>query len=143
MNTKNPNRRDALKAGAGLAGAVAFGVPTLLHYPAHAAEHTLKFASLAPQGSLWYKAFASSARKIKEKTSGSVAFKLYGGGVMGDERAMVRKIRSGQIDCAAVTSVGLGDIDKKLLVLQLPLVFKNNKQLLEWIWLLCYKISSF
>ena len=127
MTFDNPNRRDVLKIGA--ASAAAFGVPTLLHFPADAAEHTLKFASLAPQGSLWYKGFAKTARQIKEKTDGAVAFKLYGGGVMGDERAMVRKIRSGQIDCAAVTSVGLGDIDKKLLVLQLPLVFKNNKQL--------------
>ena len=129
MTQNNPDRRQVLKAGAGVAGALAFGVPTLLHYPADAAEHTLKFASLAPQGSLWYKAFDTAARQIKEKTDGAVAFNLYGGGVMGDERAMVRKIRSGQLDCAAITSVGMGDVDKQLLVLQLPLVFKSNNQL--------------
>ncbi len=94
---------------------------------------TLKFGSLAPQGSLWLKGFTNAAREIKERTAaeseGAVCFKIYGGGVMGDESAMVRKMRTGQLDVAAVTNVGLGDINKELLVLQMPLLFKNDKEL--------------
>lgn len=90
---------------------------------------TIKVASLAPVGSDWYKAIQATGREVKEKTGGEVCFKLYGGGVMGDESAMIRKVRTGQIDAAVVTSVGLGDIDPKLLVLQLPLTFRNDKQL--------------
>lgn len=94
---------------------------------------TLKFGSLAPQGSLWLKGFNNAAREIKERTAaeaeGAVCFKIYGGGVMGDESAMVRKMRTGQLDAAAITNVGLSDINKELLVLQMPLLFKNHKEL--------------
>ncbi len=127
MTFENPTRRDAVRVIAG--GAAGLATSAILTPSADAAEHTLKFASLAPPGSLWFKAFEKAAREIKEKTSGAVEFKLDGGGVMGDERAMVRKIRTAQLDAAAVTSVGLGDIDKQLLVLQLPLVFKSNADL--------------
>jgi len=86
---------------------------------------TLKVASLAPENSSWAKAFERMGREIAKKTDGAVELKLYPGGVMGDEPAMVRKMRTGQLDGAAVTNVGLGQIEKKVLILQLPLLFKN------------------
>lgn len=92
-------------------------------------SQTLKVGSLAPAGSDWHKAIESTGRKVKEQTGGEVCFKIYAGGTMGDERAMIKKIRTGQLDVAVVTSVGLGDIDSSLLVLQVPLTFQSNKQL--------------
>lgn len=92
-------------------------------------KHVLKIASLAPKGSSWMKSFEQTNREIKKATGGAVALKIYGGGVMGDEGAMVRKMRTGQLDGGAVTNVGLGDIAPELLVLQLPLQFKNYKEL--------------
>lgn len=89
------------------------------------AEHTLKIASLAPEGSSWAKAFERIGRKIEKKTDGKVELKIYPGGVMGDEPAMVRKMRTGQLDGAAITNVGLGKIEPKVLILQLPLLFQN------------------
>lgn len=93
------------------------------------AKHEIKIASLAPKGSSWMKSFEKTNRDIKSATNGEVELKIYGGGVMGDEGAMVRKIRTGQLDGAAVTNVGLGDIAAELLVLQLPLTFKDYKEL--------------
>ncbi len=93
------------------------------------AKYELKIASLAPKGSSWMKSFEKTNREIQKATNGEVAFKIYGGGVMGDEGAMVRKMRTGQLDGAAVTNVGLGDIATELLVLQLPLTFKNYEEL--------------
>lgn len=93
------------------------------------AKYTLKIASLAPKGSSWMKSFEKTNREIKKATNGEVALKIYGGGVMGDEGAMVRKMRTGQLDGAAVTNVGLGDIAPELLVLQLPLQFKTYEEL--------------
>ncbi|QDG49627.1 ABC transporter substrate-binding protein [Persicimonas caeni] len=92
-------------------------------------KQTLKIATLAPKGSSWMKSFEDAKRQIEKKTDGQVTLKLYPGGVMGDESAMVRKMRTGQLDGGAVTSVGLGEIDKKMLVLQLPLTFRNHKEL--------------
>ncbi len=112
---------------------IALGVALLLPAFADVAhakcDKELKLASLAPPGSDWFKALDKANREIKEKTGGKVCFKIYGGGVMGDESAMIRKVRTGQIDGAVVTSIGLGDIDKQLLVLQLPLVFNSAKKL--------------
>lgn len=92
-------------------------------------KHIIKIASLAPKGSTWAKSFERTNREIRKATNGEVAMKIYPGGVMGDESAMVRKMRTGQLDGGAVTSVGLGDIAPEVLVLQLPLTFKNYKEL--------------
>lgn len=92
-------------------------------------KHVLKIASLAPDGSTWAKSFNKTNREIRKATNGEVALRIYPGGVMGDESAMVRKMRTGQLDGGAVTSVGLGDISPEVLVLQLPLTFKNYKEL--------------
>jgi len=121
-----PLRRTFLK-GSAVATAAAFtGFPLIAK---GAAEHTLKIATLAPDGSSWHKAFKQVARDVKEQTDGRIAIKIYAGGVMGDEPAMVRKMRTGQLDGAAVTNVGLGEINAQLLMLQLPLLFKNNDEL--------------
>lgn len=90
--------------------------------------HVLKVASLAPENSTWAQSFEETAREVETETEGAVEIKLYPGGVMGDEPAMVRKMRTGQLDGAALTNTGLGEIEPKILALQLPLMFKNWKE---------------
>jgi TRAP-type C4-dicarboxylate transport system substrate-binding protein len=92
-------------------------------------KHVLKIATLAPKNSSWMNSFERTNREIRKATNGEVVMKIYAGGVMGDESAMVRKMRTGQLDGGAVTSVGMGDIAPELLVLQLPLTFRNYKEL--------------
>lgn len=124
--TRKPLRRTFLKGTAAATAAVATGFPLI---GKAAAEITLRLGTLAPEGSSWLKAFKQVARDVKEQTDGRIAIKIYGGGVMGDEKAMVRKMRTGQLDGAAVTNVGLGDINPQLLMLQLPLLFRSNEEL--------------
>jgi TRAP-type C4-dicarboxylate transport system substrate-binding protein len=126
MTVHKPNRRTFIKSSAAVGAATTFGVPLLVK---GAAEVTLRLASLAPEGSDWDKAFKTIRKEISERTDGRVALKMYPGGIMGSEKAMIRKIRTGQLDGAAVTSVGLAQIDKQLLVMQLPFLFKDEKQL--------------
>ena len=115
------------------AGLLVLLMATLFGFNANAQEakpkHLLKIASLAPKGSTWEKSFQKTKRDILKATNGEVMLKIYPGGVMGDESAMVRKMRTGQLDGGAVTSVGMGDISTKILVLQLPLTFRNYKEL--------------
>lgn len=124
--TPKPNRRTFLQGSAVATAAAVTGFPLIAK---GAAEHTLKIATLAPDGSSWHKAFKQVAREVKEQTDGRIAIKIYAGGVMGDEPAMVRKMRTGQLDGAAVTNVGLGEINAQLLMLQLPLLFRTNEEL--------------
>ncbi|MBW2000304.1 MAG: hypothetical protein JRJ29_20395, partial [Deltaproteobacteria bacterium] len=53
-------------------------------YPAHPAEgknFTIKFATIAPEGSTWMKYMRQLERKIREKSNGQLRFKIYAGGI--------------------------------------------------------------
>jgi TRAP-type C4-dicarboxylate transport system substrate-binding protein len=97
--------------------------------PAHAQSTELKVASLAPKGSAWAKILEKGGRDIETKTAGRVKLKFYFSGQQGDEREVVRKMSGGQLDGAAVTAVGLGLIKSDVRVLELPMLFSNDKQL--------------
>lgn len=81
---------------------------------------TLRVATLAPKNSAWGKMFQKWERLIRKKTDGQVRLKIYFNAVQGDEGAMVGKMRSGQLDGASLSSVGLSAIYKPVMVLQLP-----------------------
>ena len=68
-------------------------------------------------------ALKKAAAEISEKTEQRVTVKYFPGGQQGDERDFVRKIKLGQLDGAAVTSMGLAMIDSSILVLQLLMLF--------------------
>jgi TRAP-type C4-dicarboxylate transport system substrate-binding protein len=69
-----------------------------------------------------------AAAEIKEKTAGRVTIKYFEGGSQGDERDFVRKIQAGQLDGAAVTSVGLALVEESIRVLELPRLFKSEEE---------------
>jgi TRAP-type transport system periplasmic protein len=96
---------------------------------ARAQNVELKMATLAPKGSAWAKVMEKGAKDAETKTAGRVKFKYYFGGQLGDERDMVRQMKLGSLDGAAVTAVGLGLIKGDVRVLELPFLFKNDKEL--------------
>ena len=89
----------------------------------------LRLATLAPDGSSWMKILGKGSAEIGTKTEGRVKVKYYPGGVQGDERDVVRKINLGQLDGAAVTSVGLSMVDESIRVLELPRMFATVQEL--------------
>ena len=70
----------------------------------------IKIATLAPEGSSWIKTFHAIDAEVRTKTDQQVGFKFYPGGVLGDEKDMLRKMHIGQIHGAALTSAGLSAI---------------------------------
>lgn len=91
-------------------------------------KNLVKFATLAPEGSSWMKEIRRLADDVKEKTGGRVIFKFYPGGVSGDERDVIRKMRIGQIHAAGFTGVGLGEILPEVRVLDLPFLFDTDEE---------------
>jgi TRAP-type C4-dicarboxylate transport system substrate-binding protein len=91
--------------------------------------HTLKLATLAPEGTLWMNLFHEFDRSVQQRTNGAVRVKFYSGGASGDERDMVRKMRLGQLSGAAVTSIGLGLIQPEVRVLEVPLLLQSWEEL--------------
>jgi TRAP-type C4-dicarboxylate transport system substrate-binding protein len=90
-----------------------------------AAQTTLKIASLAPEGSSWMKLFHSWQQKVEQRTEGRVKIKFYAGGMMGDERDMLRKIRLGQISGAAITGIGLSSIAPETRALEIARTYEE------------------
>lgn len=107
-----------------LAGA---GVLSLmLALPVHAA--VFKIATVAPEGSEWMNELRAAAADIKAQTEGRVAFKFYGGGVMGTDKKVLRKIRIGQLQGAAFTTSGLADRYFDILIYGLPFLFRSQAE---------------
>lgn len=88
-------------------------------------KFVIKLATLAPEGSVWMNLFYKLNNEVMEKTGGMVRFKVYPGGVLGDEIDMLRKIRIGQIHGGGFTGLGLSMVYKDVLVIELPFLFNN------------------
>jgi TRAP-type C4-dicarboxylate transport system substrate-binding protein len=88
-------------------------------------QYIIKLATLAPEGSLWMNTFHKINDEIERKTAGRVKLKAYPGGVLGDDRDMLRKIRIGQIHGGGFTGTGLSLINGDIAVTGIPFLFQN------------------
>jgi TRAP-type C4-dicarboxylate transport system substrate-binding protein len=88
----------------------------------------IKLGTLAPEGSSWMKTFNSINTEVMKKTENKVHFKIYPGGILGDEMDMLRKLKIGQIQGAALTSAGLSTLFREMDVLQVPFLFQNYEE---------------
>jgi len=88
----------------------------------------IKLGTLAPEGSSWMKTFNTLNTEVMKKTENKVQFKIYPGGVLGDEMDMLRKLKIGQIQGVALTSGGLSALFKEMDVLQIPFLFQTYEE---------------
>jgi TRAP-type C4-dicarboxylate transport system substrate-binding protein len=111
---------------------VIFGILVLLLFipsVGSAQERTvIKIATLAPEGSSWMKTLNTINAEVREKTKGAVSFKIYAGGVLGDEKDMMRKMQIGQIQGVGLSSGGLAQIYKEIDILHIPFFFQNYEE---------------
>ena len=91
---------------------------------------TLKIATVTPEGSSWMRDMRAAAAQIGERTGGEVEVKFYGGGVMGDDLRVLRKIRVGQLQGAVLTSSALAGRYPDVLQYGLPLLFRSREEML-------------
>ncbi|MEE6246772.1 MAG: TRAP transporter substrate-binding protein DctP [Pseudomonadota bacterium] len=89
---------------------------------------TLKIATLSPEGTAWMKMLRQAASNIEQRTDGSVKLKIYPGGVMGDDKAVLRKLRVGQLHGAALTSGGVMQPYQDIVLYNLPLTFRSAEE---------------
>lgn len=85
----------------------------------------IKFASLAPEGSTWLNIMKEYDAAVRGESNGKIKFKIYAGGIMGDEKTVLRKIRLGQLHSAGFTGVGLGEILPEVRIFDSPFLFQN------------------
>ncbi|HXU73969.1 MAG TPA: TRAP transporter substrate-binding protein DctP [Polyangia bacterium] len=78
----------------------------------------LKIATLAPEGSSWMNLFHKWQARVEQRAEGRVKIKFYSGGVMGDEKDVIRKMQLGQLSGAAITGIGLAMINPEVRALE-------------------------
>jgi TRAP-type C4-dicarboxylate transport system substrate-binding protein len=90
-----------------------------------AGASVFKVATVSPDGSMWMRKLREGAEEIEARTDGRVRFKFYPGGVMGDDKAVLRKIRSGQLHGAVLTAGGLSQVYTDIQLYTLPMAFND------------------
>ncbi|OGR47049.1 MAG: hypothetical protein A2X37_05885 [Elusimicrobia bacterium GWA2_66_18] len=93
------------------------------------AQTAIKFATLAPEGSTWMKVMTALSNDLAKATAGKLRFKFYPGGISGDEKDVVKKIRIGQLHCAGFTGVGMGEMAPETRLLDAPWLFRSRAEL--------------
>ena len=78
----------------------------------------LKIGSVAPRESPWGAVLRVWQKAVKDKTKGEVTIEIFWNATQGDEPAQMSKVKTGQLDGAIVSAVGLGVIDPNVNVLQ-------------------------
>jgi TRAP-type C4-dicarboxylate transport system substrate-binding protein len=85
----------------------------------------LKLGTLAPKDSAWGKVFGAWSKAVEEESAGAVKLTWFFNGSKGDEVAMVGKMRSKELDGAAITATGLAQIWPHVGALQMPGLFPS------------------
>jgi TRAP-type C4-dicarboxylate transport system substrate-binding protein len=89
---------------------------------------TIKIATVAPDGTAWMREMRAGADAVKKRTDDRVQIKYYPGGVMGDEPAVMRKIKIGQLQGGAFTGGELSQIVKDAQIYSIPFMFRTQEE---------------
>jgi TRAP-type C4-dicarboxylate transport system substrate-binding protein len=74
------------------------------------------------------KEIRKGAQNIAEQTSGRVKFKFYTGGVMGNEKSVLKKMRIGQLHGGAFSAGGLAEVFADSQIYSLPFLFRTYSE---------------
>ncbi|HVS16229.1 MAG TPA: TRAP transporter substrate-binding protein DctP [Thermoanaerobaculia bacterium] len=96
---------------------------------AAAGAQKIKMATLSPEGSPWDTILKKMGEQWEQGTGGRVGLTIYPGGVAGDEPDIIRKMKIGQYQAAALSVAGLADIDEYFTVFEIPLFFDSYPEM--------------
>ena len=102
-----------------------FAACLLLLLPLSLPAMELKISTLYPDGTSAVIQLREAGEEIRQRTDGRVSLRIYPGGVMGDDRAVQRRIRIGQLHGALAQGGAFAVFYKDSQVLNLPLVFRD------------------
>lgn len=107
----------------------AWSFTTLLLTGLPVLAQTIKLGTLAPPNSPYYDILRDLAESWSSASEGKIRFRIFPGGVAGDDPDMVRKMRIGQLDAALLAGSGLNEIAPEIKAIQLPMMFESDE---EW-----------
>jgi TRAP-type C4-dicarboxylate transport system substrate-binding protein len=92
------------------------------------AQTTLKIATATPEGSQWMTDMRASAAEIKGKTGGRVVIKYYGGGSMGADSQVLKRISIGALQGGVFMPSALMKTYGDLGLYGLSMVFRSEEE---------------
>jgi TRAP-type C4-dicarboxylate transport system substrate-binding protein len=113
------------KAAAGFSALLLF---FFLRAAAYGGPLVIKLATIAPEGSSWHRVLLEMGEEWEKASGGAVVLRIYPGGVVGDEDAMLRKMRVGQLQAAAITGMGLAFLDRSFYGLHIPMLYASEEE---------------
>lgn len=95
---------------------------------AASAATTLKIATVTPEGSQWMKDMRASADVVRDRTEGRVIIKYYGGGSMGTDGQVLKRISIGALQGGVFTPSALMEKYGDIGLYGLPMVFESAEE---------------
>lgn len=92
-------------------------------------QYVIKLATVAPEGTTPMNVMKEYDAAVRKESGGRLGFKFYPGGVVGDEKDVLRKIRIGQMQAGGFTGVGLGQAAPEVRILDTPFLFHNTAEI--------------
>lgn len=89
-------------------------------------EHTIKFATVAPEGTAWINVMREYDAAVRKESGGRMGFRIYFGGSQGTEQQYLRKVKIGQIHSVGVTGVGIGEVAPPVRILEAPFLVQST-----------------
>ena len=109
----------------------ALGALVLLLVAAPAQAETvyeIKFGSIAPDGTPWSQVLWDFKERIEADSAGRVKVTAYLNGALGDEKAMLQKMRFGQLNMGGFSTGGVSTIVPELQILELAGLFRTKAE---------------
>ncbi len=124
----SPRKRIALVLTAVSAVLSTFLVVGLDH-PADAQQtFEMKIATVAPEGTPWEKQLRGLKNHIESESGGRIRVKMFMGGSLGGEKALVRRTAQGSVQCFGGSTAALGSLVPELNVIEAPFLFESEQQ---------------
>ena len=93
------------------------------------AQVLIKLATITPDNSPWNDTLYAGAERVEKLTNGRVRIRIYGNGLAGGEREVLRKIRLGSVEAGVFSALALKSLVPGTLVMTLPYFVRTEKQL--------------
>ncbi len=90
--------------------------------------YEMKIATVAPEGTPWEKQLRDLKRHVESKSGGRIQVRMFMGGSLGGEKALVRRTAQGSIQCFAGSTAALGSLVPELNVIEAPYIFSSAEE---------------
>jgi len=95
---------------------------------ASAADFTVRFATIAPEGTPWSEQLLAMKERVERESGGRIEFKLYMGGQLGGEVETLASLKRGRIQGWGGSTAALATVVPALEVIELPFLFDNDAE---------------